>query len=258
MGNVLKSKKNKDHFNYHHVQIEKLLESCDLVDVMKTLLFLVKSSDESIVSMEEVINIMISGVVGRYQRMDDSRTFQLMLMVINELCISDAPERAIEYLTMLIDHAHDISPDTLAELKNRYNYCLYMNGQSERWHFPPYGDLSVPDIRYDVMCQYICLGHYMHKFQYEDTGLGAIVYNLYRVYMTLRMPLFKYFPELRCFIKHDERVLEEMYKIFVPYKNAGNIKVIVRLFEHNPDDMLDIIPRKYGLYTKSNGKLQYI
>ena len=258
MGNLIRISK-KNEFNFHHVQIKKALDNCDIVLLMKTLLFVVTSSDGSIVNHERVVQIMVQAALGKYRRLNDNSTFELMLMIINEYCNLDMPEQALDYLTLLIDHAHDMDPDILHECKLRYNYILFMNGQSERRTLPLYGDLCVTAIDYNNLCEYIRLGHYIHKFDYDDgNSITNLFYNCYEVYASMRMPLFKYFPDMRCVLQHDTRVLDEMYKVFIPYDNAGNIKVIQNIYETMSQDMLTVIPKRYGLEVVSNGKIKYI
>lgn len=256
MGNAF-IKKNND-INFHHLEIKSLIERCNLLELMKTLLFVARMSGNNTIDSNKLLKTMINCALGRFKRMQDCDTVELIMMIINEQCRLNHPEKAMEYLTLAIEHIRgDMYHKLIQECIKRHNYFMYQLGQSEE--LSDYGDLHVSELSYGSVCKYIRLGHYIHKFEYRDNNpITDLLHTAFCAYTSLHMPLFKYFPDMRSILYHDTRVLEEMYNIFVPYDNAGNINVILSLYDSNPDDMLINIPLKFGLYVQANGKIRYI
>lgn len=254
MGNVFGPPK-KVTKNFHHLKIKSLIERCSLLGLLKTLLFLTKISDNPTNTDNKVLEIMINGALGRYKRMQDHDTVELVTMIINEQCRLNHPEKALEYTTLFLDHVHGgLYSNLINECRKRHNYMMYQLGLSHT--LSDFGNLHVSELSYDSLCQYIRLGHYIHKFGYNDNNpLTNLLHIVFREYTSLRMPLFKYFPGVS---DHARHVLGEIYQIFVPYKNAGNIDVILSLYDHKPDALLIDIPFKYGLCVNPDGKIKYI
>jgi len=257
MGNILNKK--KKGVNFHELQIKFLIERCNMLELMKTLSFLVYKSDTTTMDHSTLLTTMIHCALGRYKRMTNSDTLELTRMIITKQGELGHLENALEYLDVLVEYASDTMDSFLLQQSMKlHNYFSYQLGQSEEPSFLDRLHFDVDGLSYYILCKVICLGHYIRRCGYRDNSpITEVLRTIYCIYESLPFPLFSYFPEMRNTLHHDKYVLCEMYSVFVPYDNAGKVSVIMSLYEHKPGCMLGSVMLRYGLNVDHVGKIRY-
>lgn len=238
----------------------------------------------------EFVFILRDAINGRYGYLSRDECITLTIQLV--VCYTEF-EHYREALALMDDLISIVDEEKMTQIRDHYNYLLYRNDDIDinvyrskvydygggnttydhmvgevvagrKW-VPIQSMVSINSANYADVCALISAGFNVIRaergtrtwFRWERNTVQfwkTVLVRAVEMYSELSMPLFKYYPDMRSVMRHDEFVLRELYSTYLPSK-LGNVGVICRLYENNPGDMLPNITKKYGLRLKKNGKV---
>lgn len=241
----------------------------------------------------EFLFVLRDAINGRYGQLSRDEYIKLSVQLV--VCYTQVEHfyEALALLDELLTVVDDENEELMTQIRDHYNYLLYRNGDidinvyrskvydygggnktydhmvgevvSGRKWVPIPSMSSMNQANYTDVCALISAGFNVIRaekgtrtwFTWERNTVQfwkTVLVRTVEMYSELPMPLFKYYPDMRSMRRHDEFVLRELYMTYLPSK-LGNVDVICRLYENNPEEMLPNITKKYGLKLKKNGKV---